>query len=104
MKFKPVLDRLAMAVQDKELNDYVFLEDDFIAELDQYYDSIEEERKLKEIERAQKEEERAQKEAYIHTNNKLVKFMLLRGVSILEIAEITNLSIDQIDAIRNSSI
>jgi hypothetical protein len=45
MKFKPVLDRLAMAVQDKELKDYVFLEDDFIAELDQYYGSIEKETK-----------------------------------------------------------
>ncbi|MBK8625422.1 MAG: hypothetical protein IPN86_07630 [Saprospiraceae bacterium] len=60
-KFKPVLERLAQAVQNSEVQKYMQIEDDFLAELDMYYDSLEEERKMKEEERKMKEEERKMK-------------------------------------------
>lgn len=91
-KYKPVLDRLAQAVQNPEVQKYMQIEDDFLAELDLYYDSLEEERKLKEEERKLKEEERKLKEDAII-------FMYKSGFSLEDISKNLKINLDDLKEI-----
>ncbi len=62
IKIRPVINRLRTAVEDPTIRDMMQVEDDFIAEILDYEDTINKERKLKEEERKLKEEERKLKE------------------------------------------
>ncbi len=89
-KYKPVLARLAQAVQNSEVQKYLQIEDDFLAELDMYYDSLEEERKMK-------EEERKMKEEAIKKHKNAIQFMIQSGISLDEISKNLIISLGELN-------
>jgi len=72
-RFRPIIRRLQAAAQEKEVRDIMNVEDDFVAELNDYEHRIEEANQQKEEERRQKEE--------------AVRLLLVLGVSVEEIAQ-----------------
>jgi hypothetical protein len=85
-RFRPIIRRLQAAAQEKEVRDIMTVEDDFIAELNDYEHRIEEANQQKEEERRQKEE--------------AVRFLLALGVSIGEIAQKLGLQAEYIKTLE----
>ncbi|MFZ1789879.1 MAG: hypothetical protein WAT92_16290 [Saprospiraceae bacterium] len=62
-KYRPIVRRLHKAVEGKELEEYMRMEDDFQAELDDLYETFK--RAKKEIEQARKDKEQARKDSEV---------------------------------------
>ncbi len=63
-KFRPIIRRLQAAIQEKEIQDIMTVEDDFLSELNEYENRIAEATKQKEeAQRKQEEAQRKQEEA-----------------------------------------
>ncbi len=84
-KFRPIIRRLQAAIQEKEIQDIMTVEDDFLAELNEYENRIEEEKKLKE------EALRKQEEA--------IGLLLGLGMSKEEIAQKLRLSGEELEGL-----
>ena len=111
-KFRPIIRRLQAAVQEKEIRDIMTVEDDFLAELNEYENRIAEETKLKEEAlrkqeeaqrkqeealRKQEEAQRKQEEAQ-RKQKEAVKLLLSLGVPKEAIAQKLELSLEELDA------
>jgi len=102
-RFRPIIRRLQAAAQEKEVRDIMNVEDDFVAELNDYEHRIEEANEQKEEERRQKEEERRQKEEALRRQEDAVRFLLALGVSVEEIAQKIGLPQEYIKALQSPS-
>ena len=112
-KFRPIIRRLQAAIQEKEIQDIMTVEDDFLAELNEYENRIaeatkqkeeaqrkqeeaqrkqEEERKQKEEAQRKQEEERKQKE-------EAIKLLLSLGLPKEEIARKLGLSLEELEGL-----
>jgi hypothetical protein len=98
-KYKPVIERLAQAVKDTEVQKYMQIEDDFLAELDLYLDSLDEERRLKEEERRLKEEERRLKEEERRLKEEAIILMYKNGITLEVISKNLMIPIVELDKI-----
>ena len=108
-KFRPIIRRLQAAAQEKEIRDTMTIEDDFIAELNDYEHRIAEadrqkqealrkqaeERSLKEEALRKQEEERRQKE-------EAVKLLLSLGMPAAEVAQKLGLELAYVLALGKS--
>jgi N12 class adenine-specific DNA methylase len=122
-KFQPIVRRLQKAAMDKEMLQQMELEDEFIAEMDMYYDDLEnavrmkedalrmkeEERRMKEEERRMKEDALRMKEdalelkgEAIKKQHKAVQLMVERGIDKLFISNNLGLSVEEIEEIVKS--
>ena len=112
-KFRPIIRRLQAAIQEKEIQDIMTVEDDFLAELNEYENRIaeatkqkeeaqrkqeeaqrkqEEERKQKEEAQRKQEEERKQKE-------EAIKLLLSLGLPKEEIARKLGLFLEELEGL-----
>jgi hypothetical protein len=120
-KFKPILERLAMAVQDPEIQKQMELEDELMAEFDMYQESIEdlerrlaqseaviretnkmalEEKYQKEQAERQKEQAERQKEEERKRNDIAIKSLLSKGMTPQEVSDLLDLPISYIESLR----
>ncbi len=106
-KYQPIIRRLQQAVQEKEVRDTMIVEDDFLAEINDYENRIaksqqnehEATRKQEEAVRKQEEAIRKQEEA-IRKQEKAILLMLDFGISIEEISKKLKMSEDEIREIE----
>ena len=96
-KFRPIIRRLQAAVQEKEVRDIMTVEDDFIAELNDYEHRIAEALQKQEEALQKQAEEKQQKEQERAQKMKAVALLLNLGVSKAKIAEQLGLSLDELD-------
>jgi AraC-like DNA-binding protein len=94
-RFRPIIRRLQAAIQEKEIQDIMTVEDDFLAELNEYENRIEEEKKLK-------EEERRQKEEALRKQEEAIKLLLGLGMSRQEIAQKLGLSREELQRLEDA--
>ena len=105
-KFRPIIRRLQAAVQEKEVRDIMTVEDDFIAELNDYEHRIaeatqkQEEALRKEEEALRKEEEALRKEKEERAQKmKAVALLLDLGVSKEDIAQQLGLPLEELEGL-----
>ena len=98
-KFQPIIRRLQAAVQEKDVRDVMFVEDDFLEELRDYEFQINESKKLREEERRQKEEERRLKEEERNYKEAAVKYLYELGTPMKNIAEKLNMPLEEVQRI-----
>lgn len=96
-KFRPIIRRLKEATQVKEVRDIMIVEDDFLAELNDYEHQIAESEKQKEEERRLKEEERRLKEDAIRKQEDAIRLLLKMGMSKHEISKSLGISLDELN-------
>jgi len=110
-KFQPIVRRLQKAAMDKEMLQQMELEDEFIAEMDMYYDDLENAVRMKEDALRMKEEERRMKEdalrmkedalklkgEAIKKQHKAVQLMVESGIDKLFISENLGLTVEEIE-------
>ncbi len=99
-RFRPIIRLLQAAAQEKEVRDIMTVEDDFVAEINDYEHRITEATKQKEEERRQKEEERKLKEEAIHKQEEAVRLLLSLGMSAEDIAGKLNLSLEYVKTLK----
>ncbi len=106
VKIRPVINRLRTAVEDPTIRDMMQVEDDFIAEILDYEDTINKERKLKEEERKLKEnaiqlkeEERKQKEEERKQKEDAIRLLSSLNVDKSDISIKLNIPIEEIESI-----
>jgi hypothetical protein len=99
IKFRPIIRRLQQAAQVKEVRDIMIVEDDFLAELNDYEHRIAESEKQKLEERRQKQEAIKKQEEAILKQEEAVKLLLKMGMSKQEIAKSLGISLDYFDKI-----
>ena len=92
-RFRPIIRRLQAAAQEKEVRDIMNVEDDFVAELNDY------EHRIKEA-NEQKEEERRQKEEAVRRQEDAVRLLLTLGMPVEDIAQKLGLTPEYIEALR----
>jgi AraC-like DNA-binding protein len=92
-RFRPIIRRLQAAAQEKEVRDIMNVEDDFVAELNDY------EHRIKEA-NEQKEEERRQKEEAVRRQEDAVRLLLTLGMPVDDIAQKLGLTPEYIEALR----
>jgi hypothetical protein len=90
-KFRPIIRRLQQASQEKEVRDIMIVEDDFLAEINDYEHRIAESEK-------QKNEERRLKEEALRKQEEAVKLLLKMGMTKEEIIKSLSLPSDYFDA------
>ena len=107
-KFRPIIRRLQAAAQEKEVRDVMAIEDDFLAELNDYEHRISEERRQKE--EAIVKQEKAiinQNEAIVKQNeaifkqNEAIRFLISLNIPKEEISQRLGISIVDINSIEN---
>lgn len=91
-KFRPIIRRLQAAIQEKEIQDIMTVEDDFLSELNEYENRIAEATKQKEEAQRKQEEERKQKE-------EAIKLLLSLGLPKEEIARKLGLSPEEFEGL-----
>jgi DNA-binding NarL/FixJ family response regulator len=91
-KFRPIIRRLQAAIQEKEIQDIMTVEDDFLSELNEYENRIAEATKQKEEAQRKQEEERKQKE-------EAIKLLLSLGLPKEEIARKLRLSLEELEGL-----
>jgi hypothetical protein len=88
-RFRPIIRRLQAAAQEKEVRDIMTVEDDFVAELNDYEHRIEEADK-------QKEEERRLKEEAVRKQEEAVRMLLTLGAPAEDIAKKLGLTLEHV--------
>ncbi|MBV6428101.1 MAG: hypothetical protein KIPDCIKN_02627 [Haliscomenobacter sp.] len=91
-KFRPIIRRLQAAIQEKEIQDIMTVEDDFLSELNEYENRIAEATKQKEEAQRKQEEERKQKE-------EAIKLLLSLGLPKEEIARKLGLFLEELEGL-----
>ena len=92
-KFRPIIRRLQAAIQEKEIQEIMTVEDDFLSELNEYENRIAEATKQKEEAQRKQEEERKQKE-------EAIKLLLSLGLPKEEIARKLGLSPEEFEGLE----
>ena len=95
-KFRPIIRRLQAAIQEKEIQDIMTVEDDFLSELNEYENRIAEATKQKEEAQRKQEEERKQKEEAQRKQEEAIKLLLGLGVSKEDIAQKLGISLEEL--------
>lgn len=101
-RFRPIIRRLQAAIQEKEIQDIMTVEDDFLSELNEYENRIEEEKKLKEEERRQKEEALRKQEEALRKQEEAIRLLLGLGMSREEIAQKLGLSGEELERLEDT--
>jgi hypothetical protein len=96
-KFRPIIRRLQAAVQEKDVRDIMTVEDDFIAELNDY------EHRIAQALQKQDEALRKQDEA-LRKQDEAVRLLLSLGVSAEEIAQKLELTLDAVIALQKPEL
>ncbi|MBK7475259.1 MAG: hypothetical protein IPI11_04270 [Haliscomenobacter sp.] len=103
-KFRPIIRRLQAAIQEKEIQDIMTVEDDFLSELNEYENRIAEATKQKEEAQRKQEEERKQKEEAQRKQEEerkqkeeAIKLLLSLGLPKEEIARKLGLSLEELE-------
>ncbi len=95
-RFRPIIRRLQSAAQEKEVRDIMTVEDDFVAELNDYEHRIEEADKQKEEERRLKEEAVRKQEEERRQKEEAVRLLLTLGMPAEEIAQKLGLALEYV--------
>lgn len=95
-KFRPIIRRLQAAAQKQEVRDTMTIEDDFIAELNDYEHRIAEATYQKEEALLRQEEERSLKEEALRKQEEAVRLLLSLGVPAAEVAQKLELDLDDV--------
>ncbi len=102
-KFRPIIRRLQAAAQKQEVRDTMTIEDDFIAELNDYEHRIaeatyqkEEALLRQEEERSLKEEALRKQEEALRKQEEAVRLLLSLGVPAAEVAQKLRLDLDDV--------
>ena len=94
-KFRPIIRRLQAAIQKKEIQDVMTVEDDFLSELNEYENRIAEATKQKEeAQRKQKEAQQKQEEA--------IKLLLGSGIPKDVIAEKLGIPLEDLEGLESN--
>ena len=96
-KFRPIIRRLKEATQVKEVRDIMIVEDDFLAELNDYEHQIAESEKQKEEERRLKEDAIRKQEDAIRKQEDAIRLLLKMGMSQHEISKSLGISLDELN-------
>ncbi len=106
-KFRPIIRRLQAAIQEKEIQDIMTVEDDFLSELNEYENRIAEATKQKEEaqrkqEEAQRKQEEAQRKQEEERKQKeeAIKLLLSLGLPKEEIARKLGLSPEELEGME----
>lgn len=102
-KYRPIIRRLQKAASEQTMRNKMQLEDDFISELTDYERIVDETRKkLDEAEKKAEEEKRKAeeiKEQQEQLKQTMVKNCFKRGMSVGEIAELTGLTVAEVEEV-----
>lgn len=100
-RFRPIIRRLQAAIKEEEIRDIMTVEDDFVAQINEYENRIVEADKEKEEARRQKEEAHRQKEEERRQKEQAIRLLLNMGVSKEAIAQKLNIAIKDITDLEN---
>jgi hypothetical protein len=101
-RFRPIIRRLQLAVQKKEVREVMIVEDDFLKEISGYESRLLDALTQKEEERCQKEEERRQKEEERRQKESAIRMMLESGIDAKAISSNLGLPLDYIMGIAHN--
>ncbi len=98
-KFRPIIQRLQAAIQEKEIQDIMTVEDDFLSELNEYENRIAEATKQKEEAQRKQEEAQRKQEEERKQKEEAIKLLLSLGLPKEEIARKLGLSLEEFEGL-----